>query len=107
MTQVNEDRIICDNIVTNIAKLARLRLTEEESISYMQDFSSLLELFHQLNDIPLCPNKSLDVNLMAAEECREDTPEENTTLSALPSATNHFNPESSFFDVPQFIGHDE
>tara|TARA_A100001015_G_scaffold83379_1_gene92556 strand:- start:5476 stop:5799 length:324 start_codon:yes stop_codon:yes gene_type:complete len=107
MTQTNEDRIICDNLVTSIAKLARLRLTGEESAKYKEDFSSLLALFHELNDIPHYPHKSLDINLMAAEECREDVPEENTTLSSLPTASDHFNPESSFFDVPQFIGNDE
>ena len=106
MTQNNRDKQICGEIVTRIALLAKLRLTPDESEMYRSDFSALLELFHQLDELDISSTENVDISLMNAEDCREDIPGEGLSTEGISRATPHFNKNSTFFDVPQFIDHE-
>lgn len=100
------DQHICDEIVTKIAKLARLRLTEEEAMLYRENFTELMQLFHELDSLDISQNVSTSLTLNNADDCRDDiviTPDN----SQLQNASPHYNSESNYFDVPQFIEYND
>jgi aspartyl/glutamyl-tRNA(Asn/Gln) amidotransferase C subunit len=100
------DENICEEMVTRIAQLAKLRLTPEEASHYQSNFSELLALFHELDSLDISQNVSTDLVLRNASECREDIPA-TIDNSALSEASPFYNEQSSYFDVPQFIEYDD
>ena len=104
MMQEKTDKHICDEMVTKIAALARLRLTEEEAKRYQGNFTELLAMFHELDDLPLDSTIVPENVLLDAEDCREDIPQE-VDLSLIEKACPYYNAKTSYFDVPQFIEH--
>lgn len=99
------DQHICNEMVTKIAKLARLRLTEEEVTQYQDDFTGLLEMFHALDELGFDTDYHPEKFFIQADDCREDivkTPD----ISKLEKASAYYNTSTSYFDVPQFIGND-
>ena len=99
------DENICEEMVTRIARLAKLRLTPEEASQYQSNFVELLALFHDLDNLDISQNVSADLVLRDASECREDTPRDIDN-TALKGASPFYNEQSSYFDVPQFIEYD-
>lgn len=96
------DQFICDEIVTKIAQLARLRLTEEEAKQYRENFADLMQLFHELDSLNISEDTSSALSLNNANDCREDLvmiPNND----AIEQASPHYNLNSHYFDVPQFI----
>ena len=107
MSELNaQDQHICEEIVTRIATLAKLRLTTEESEIYQSYFTELLTLFHELDTLDISQNISSDNTLLNADDCREDNPQ-TIDLSGIKRASPHFNEETRYFDVPQFIEYDD
>ncbi len=107
MSDLNaQDQHICEEIVTRIATLAKLRLTTEESEIYQSYFTELLTLFHELDTLDISQNVSSDNTLLNADDCREDTPQ-TIDLSGIKQASPHFNEDTRYFDVPQFIEYDD
>ena len=107
MSELNaQDQHICKEIVTRIATLAKLRLTTEESEIYQSYFTELLTLFHELDTLDISQNISSDNTLLNADDCREDNPR-TIDLSSIKRASPHFNEETRYFDVPQFIEYDD
>lgn len=104
--QNTTDQTICNEMVTKIAKLAKLHLTEKESQQYEKDFEGILEMFHALDTLDLEKNKTAERLIIPAENCREDIPTE-VDLSNLSQACDYYNTKTSYFDVPQFIGQDD
>lgn len=103
--QQETDQKICNEMVTKIAKLAKLRLTEAEASEYQSHFTKLLEMFHTLDELAYDESYKPERLLLNAEDCREDVPKE-VDLSRLEKASDHYNSATSYFDVPQFIGQD-
>lgn len=101
-----QDKQICEEIVTKIATLAKLRLTEEEATLYQSYFTELLTLFHELDSLSTMENVPLDTVLTNADDCREDiaTPVDTNNIKA---ASPHFNEVTRYFDVPQFIEYND
>ena len=97
------DQHICDEMVTKIAKLARLRLTKAEALQYQKDFTGLLEMFHALDELNFDPEYQMERFVMEADDCRDDVIKE-ADISQVEKASAYFNTETSYFDVPQFIG---
>ncbi|MEC7030172.1 MAG: hypothetical protein VXW87_00680 [Pseudomonadota bacterium] len=104
-TNTPKDEIICNEMVTHIAKLAKLRLTPEEAQHYQDNFSGLLLLFHELDTLNVPQNISYDLVLKDAHESREDIPTQIDN-SALSQASPSYNNDTHYFDVPQFIEYD-
>lgn len=107
MSDINtKDQHICEEMVTKIAKLARLRLTTEEAGEYRENFKDLMLLFHELDSLDVSQNVTTDLKLVNASDCREDivTIPDNTKLA---EASPHYNEASRYFDVPQFIEYDD
>lgn len=96
------DKHICDEMVTKIASLARLRLTEDEALRYQKQFTELLAMFHELDALPLDKDLMPENILLTAEDCREDSVEE-VDRTLLEKACPYYNPKTFYFDVPQFI----
>ena len=105
-TNTTNDDNICEEMVTRIAQLAKLRLTPEEASHYQGNFSELLKLFHELDNLDISQNISADLVLRNASECREDK-SSAIDNSALKQASPFYNEQSSYFDVPQFIEYDD
>ncbi len=105
VTSNQADQNICKEMVTKIAHLAKLRLTPEEASQFQHNFSELLLLFHELDNLDISKSISTDLTLLSASDCREDIPVtiDNTSL---PAACPFYNQETSYFDVPQFIEYD-
>ena len=101
-----QDQHICEEIVTRIATLAKLRLTNEESEIYQSYFTELLSLFHELDSLSLLENESTNSTLINADDCREDVAR-TIDLSAIKGASPYFNEKTRYFDVPQFIEYDD
>jgi|GEM_PF-4827830 aspartyl/glutamyl-tRNA(Asn/Gln) amidotransferase C subunit len=99
------DQQICNEIVTNIAKLAKLRLTDDEIIRFQSDFTGLLEMFHALDDLELDDDYLPERIFVNAEDCRED---EIVMVNhkGLEKAAKHYDADTGYFNVPQFIGED-
>lgn len=97
---------ICHEMVTRIARLANLRLTPEEAEQYQKDFTGLLEMFEELEELGFDPEYQPEKFFMNAEDCREDIVHEvdNTDLD---QASPYYNKTTSYFDVPQFIGNQD
>lgn len=107
MSDINTtDQHICEEMVTKIAKLARLRLTQEEAGEYRANFKDLMLLFHELDSLDVSQNITTDLRLINASDCREDIVNipDNTHLA---DASAHYNETSCYFDVPQFIEYDD
>jgi len=107
MSKLNtQDQQICEEIVTQIATLAKLRLTNEESEIYQAYFTELLTLFHELDTLDISYDLISDNTLLNADDCREDMPS-TIDLSGIKNASPHFNEKTRYFDVPQFIEYDD
>lgn len=101
--QTVTDKQICDELVTKIAKLAKLRLTDKEASEYQLHFTKLLEMFHVLDELEYDPAYKPERLVLNAENCREDEVVE-ADLSRLEKASPYYNKSTAYFDVPQFIG---
>ena len=101
-----QDQQICEEIVTKIASLAKLRLTNEESELYQTYFTELLTLFHELDSLDLAQEVSTDTTLINADDCREDKVQD-IHMPGIKGASPNFNEETRYFDVPQFIEYDD
>ena len=107
MTELNSaDQNICNDMVTKIAKLARLRLTAQEAADYQENFTELIKLFHELDDLDITLSSTTNRLLTNAQDCRSDSPEQ-MDMSQLSKASPHFNSETKYFDVPQFIEYND
>ena len=102
-TNQKNDQEICETMVTKIAKLARLRLTDEEALRYKKDFEDLLEMFHELDKLPQTSQPSTGAKIADAEHCREDVVSLEDATNNIKASCTHYNPDTSYFDVPQFI----
>jgi aspartyl/glutamyl-tRNA(Asn/Gln) amidotransferase C subunit len=100
------DQHICNEMVTNIAKLARLRLTEQEVMRYQDDFRGLLEVFHALDGLAFDTDYQPEKFFIQADDCREDVAK-TPDINKLEKASAYYNASTSYFDVPQFIGNDD
>lgn len=100
------DQDICNEMVTKIAKLAKLRLTKAEVEGYQDDFKGLLEMFHALDELAIDVDNQPERVFIDAEECREDEIKE-IDGSGLKKASPYYNSDTSYFDVPQFIGNED
>lgn len=107
MSETEDKKHICDQIVTKISKLARIRLTKDEAEHYRKDFVSILRMFEQLDDLPADPQQEKDILLINIDECRDDEIGEAKLKPQLDQFFTHYNNETNYFDVPQFIDQDE
>ena len=101
------DHDISQEIVTKIAKLSRLRLTKDETALYQKNFETLLKMFHELDDLQESSDDPIDVQLLNAENCRQDVQTSSNITDRLIQSLPNFNKDSLYFDVPQFIDHNE
>ena len=101
MSNHPSDKAICQSIVGKIAELAALQLTDDEKSKYQNDFISLIEMFHLLDNINPETIKSTSANLIDIDQCREDI--ETAPKPDLSISCANFDPESNLFNVPQFI----
>ena len=99
----HKDEDICETMVTKIAKLARLRLTDTEATRYKQDFEDLLAMFHELDKLPKSDASSASIHIIDAQNCREDVVSLEDTTDNIRASCKHYNTDTSYFDVPQFI----
>ena len=101
------DHDVSQEIVTKIAKLSRLRLTEDETLLYQKNFETLLKMFHELDSLQETTDDPIDVQLLNAENCRKDIQTSSNITDRLIQSLPNFNKDSLYFDVPQFIDQDE
>ena len=100
---VHNDQEICETMVTKIAKLARLRLTDTEATRYQKDFEDLLVMFHELDKLPQQDSSTASTRITDAQDCREDKVSLTDASENIAASCQHYNPDTLYFDVPQFI----
>ncbi|UTC24143.1 hypothetical protein MMH89_02750 [Candidatus Comchoanobacter bicostacola] len=102
--QTEQDKALCASIVSKIASLSALQLTEAEKSEYKQNFEDLIAMFHTLDSISDHEVEKSNL-IMSANQCRED--EIQQERPPLEKICKHFNTDSGLFDVPQFIDSNE
>lgn len=87
--------------VRHIAKLARLRLTDEEELSMADQLSKILDYIEQLNELDTTGVEPMSHVLDLVNATREDVVEQRITheeaLRNAPAA------DSDYFRVPRFV----
>jgi aspartyl-tRNA(Asn)/glutamyl-tRNA(Gln) amidotransferase subunit C len=87
--------------VRHIAKLARLRLTEEEEAAMSSQLSQILDYVEQLNELDLTGVEPMSHVLDLVNAMRDDEVEQRITheqaLRNAPAA------DSDYFRVPRFV----
>ena len=88
-------------IIEHIGKLARLALTEEETIRYANDIGKILAYVDQLKELNLPTEPQIDTNAMNETVFREDVVVE--TISMDQKLKNAPLQEDNYFRVPQIM----
>jgi aspartyl-tRNA(Asn)/glutamyl-tRNA(Gln) amidotransferase subunit C len=87
--------------VEHIARLARLKLTEEEKILYSEQLSKILDYIEKLNELDTTDVEPTSHVLPIKNVFREDTPEPSlSTDEALKNAPQRAGP---YYRVPRII----
>lgn len=88
-------------IIEHIGKLARLALTEDETIRYANDIGKILAYVDQLKELDLPTEPQIDTNAMNETVFREDVVVE--TISMEQKLKNAPLKEDNYFRVPQIM----
>ncbi len=87
--------------VEHIARLARLKLTEEEKILYSEQLSKILDYIEKLNELDTTDVEPTSHVLPIKNVFREDTPEPSLPVDeALKNAPQRAGP---YYRVPRII----
>lgn len=91
--------MITEKEVKHVAKLARLKLTEEEKSRYTEQFSSIIEYFNQLKEVNTENVPTMDHTLPLKNVMRDDQPELSNNRSKI--LQNAPVEEEGYFKVPK------
>jgi aspartyl-tRNA synthetase len=101
MREGKEAQIISQEDVRHVAKLARLRLTDQEIDSYQRELNSVLEHFKALQELDTENARPMSHVLELKNVWREDKPDKLKKPDSL--LTNAPMRESDYFKVPKIL----
>ena len=80
--------------VEHVAELARVRLDDEETAAFAEQFAEILEYFEALDEVPAVDREEDLVNVMRADDVEEG-------LTQAEALTNAAETEDGFFKGPK------
>ena len=87
--------------VKNVAKLARLHISEAEEGVYAEQLSRILELMEKLNHLPTEGTEPMShpivMNIPEREDCAQNSNQQRALLACAPDS------EQGYFRVPKII----
>ncbi|MBL6621863.1 MAG: Asp-tRNA(Asn)/Glu-tRNA(Gln) amidotransferase subunit GatC [Rickettsiales bacterium] len=95
MTNINKDQIV------KIANLARIRVSEEESLQYADDLSDIISWVESLNKLDtesVKPMMSVESDLIMRDDDSDDNDYSSDVLKNSPDQ------KLNFYVVPKFVG---
>ena len=107
MSQQHErDHQISIDIVDRVSKLAKLAITDSEHDTYVDSIDSILNMLHQLDDLELSKINIQESKVLMIDQTRSDVAENVDMTDFMSKHFKNFEPESSLFQVPEFIDQD-
>tara|TARA_Y100000310_G_scaffold127992_1_gene127146 strand:+ start:2274 stop:2558 length:285 start_codon:yes stop_codon:yes gene_type:complete len=90
-----------ESLLRNVAKLARLKLTKEESITFLPQLKEVLDAFSTLEEVDTKDTKSSFQPVPLKNALRQDTPTECNTQEEVLKLTEH--KKDGYFKGPKAV----
>ena len=90
-----------ESLLRNVAKLARLKLTKEESITFLPQLKEVLDAFSTLEEVDTKDTKSSFQPVPLKNALRQDTPTEYNTQEEVLKLTEH--KKDGYFKGPKAV----